>query len=138
MYINVYVQPMERRLVARRRNARRMHHTLYESIMSTLLYIYSRRNVAESSIEFSAKMELFWLFCLLSTHTKCPHIQTIAGYVPARSIVYPSCIYKGISLYRERVTLLFLVMVFVDKSYVTTSMRKPDAQLQFRLTINYM
>ena len=35
------------------------------------MYIYSRWNVAGRSIEFSAKMALFWLFCLLTTHTEC-------------------------------------------------------------------
>ena len=30
------------------------------------MYIYSRRNVAGRSIEFSAKMVLFWLFCILN------------------------------------------------------------------------
>ena len=37
------------------------------------MYIYSRWNVAGRSIEFSAKMALFWLFCLLITHAACPH-----------------------------------------------------------------
>ena len=46
----------------------------------TLMYIYSRWNVAELAIEFSVKVALFWLFCLLSTHTACPQIQTISGY----------------------------------------------------------
>ena len=29
------------------------------------------------------------LFCLLTTHTACPHIETSARYAPAQSIAYP-------------------------------------------------
>ena len=35
------------------------------------------------------------LFCLLTTHTACPHIQTNAGYAHAQSIAYPSYIRQG-------------------------------------------
>ena len=82
-------------------------------------------------------MALFWVFCLLTAYTTWPHIQTIAGYVPAQSIAITLHMYeKGISTYRERVTQLFLFMVSVDKSCATTSTWKPGAQLL--LTINYM
>ena len=35
------------------------------------------------------------LFCLLTIHTACPHIQTTAGYALAQWIAYPSYIRKG-------------------------------------------
>ena len=58
--------------------------------------------------------------------TYCPHIRTIAGYAPTRSIAYPSYNMNELySLYKERVTLLFLAMDYVDKSYVTTSTWTP-------------
>ena len=64
--------------------------------MSTLMYTYSRWNVTELAIESSAKMALFWLFCLLSTHTACPHIHTIAEYTPARSIAVTLHMYEKV------------------------------------------
>ena len=39
------------------------------------------------------------LFCLLTTHTACPHIQTIAGYARAGSIAYPLHIYENVFLH---------------------------------------
>ena len=69
----------------------------YPSILKHNVYInvhLQSWNVAGRSIEFSTKMALFKLFCLLTTHTACPPIQTIAGYAPARSIAYPSYVRK--------------------------------------------
>ena len=85
-------------------------------------------NVAGHSIEFNAKMALFWLFCLLSTHTACPRIQTIAGYASARSITYPSYIYMYETAFHHMGKgwyNWFLFMVSVDKSCATTSTWKP-------------
>ena len=39
-------------------------------------------------------MALLWLFCLLTTHTACPHIQPTAGYAPAQSIELTLHIYE--------------------------------------------
>ena len=45
------------------------------------ILMYSRWNGAESWVEFSAKMALFWLFCLLSTHASCQEHEIIIGVV---------------------------------------------------------
>ena len=46
--------------------------------------------LADLSIDHTYGM----LFCLLTTHTACPRIQTTAGYAPAQSIAYSSYTWK--------------------------------------------
>ena len=56
----------------------------------------------------------------------CPHIQTIAGYVRARSIAYIPFIYmKRYFTIQRKGDIIAFVMVFVDKSCATTSTWKP-------------
>ena len=57
----------------------------------------------------------------------CTHIQTIAGYAPARYIAYVPFIYmKMYFTILRKGDIIAFVMVSVDNSCATTSTWKPD------------